>query len=233
MEHTCRIGARGCRKGWIFPFRFFRRDGRGRKMLLRVRWIRRRRHSCRRSHKPQEKRPLGNRNLFTGDIRHLLRSVHCHNPHGAILHAGKCVCVMWILNCSSVIGRVFVDDPRRCLVRDVSQSDKAPFPYVFDDLGWVEIKWVATIGAIFAMSSTLVCNMFALPRIFYAMASDGVIFKVLAIVNQRTKTPILATIVSGLFAGTNCVLILNFYISICALTSIFSVNIFVNVTLKT
>lgn len=96
-----------------------------------------------------------------------------------------------------------MDDPRRCtLVRDISQSDKAPFPYVFDDLGWVEIKWVATIGAIFAMSSTLVCNMFALPRIFYAMASDGVIFKVLAIVNQRTKTPIVATIVSGLFAGT-------------------------------
>ncbi|MEQ2194281.1 hypothetical protein XENOCAPTIV_026668 [Xenoophorus captivus] len=40
-----------------------------------------------------------------------------------------------------------------------------------------------------------------MPRVIYAMAEDGLLFRVLSRINTRTKTPILATIVSGIFAG--------------------------------
>lgn len=43
--------------------------------------------------------------------------------------------------------------------------------------------------------------MFPLPRVMYAMASDGLIFRSLASVHTRFQTPFLATALSGLFAG--------------------------------
>lgn len=43
--------------------------------------------------------------------------------------------------------------------------------------------------------------MFPMPRVIYAMASDGLLFKFLAVVSERFKTPVLATCLSGLFAG--------------------------------
>ena len=49
--------------------------------------------------------------------------------------------------------------------------------------------------------------MFPLPRVVYAMADDGLIFRFLASVNEKTKTPVIATmsmatlaaILAGLF----------------------------------
>lgn len=43
--------------------------------------------------------------------------------------------------------------------------------------------------------------MFPMPRVIYAMADDGVLFKVLARINPKTKTPLIATMVSGVVAG--------------------------------
>jgi hypothetical protein len=43
--------------------------------------------------------------------------------------------------------------------------------------------------------------MFPLPRILYAIASDGLIFRFLARINSRFKTPLIATLLSGLLAG--------------------------------
>lgn len=43
--------------------------------------------------------------------------------------------------------------------------------------------------------------MFPLPRVLYAMAQDGILFKLLKRIHPRTQTPIVATILSGLFAA--------------------------------
>lgn len=48
--------------------------------------------------------------------------------------------------------------------------------------------------------------MFPLPRVVYAMASDGLIFRKFSSVNARTKTPMFATIISGILAGNPNVL---------------------------
>ncbi|XP_060529689.1 high affinity cationic amino acid transporter 1 isoform X2 [Cylas formicarius] len=81
------------------------------------------------------------------------------------------------------------------------QDSDAPFPYVFDKVGWPIIKWIVTSGAVFALCTSMLGAMFPLPRVIYAMAQDGIIFKPLAKVNAGTKTPIIATTLSGLLSG--------------------------------
>jgi cationic amino acid transporter 1 len=43
--------------------------------------------------------------------------------------------------------------------------------------------------------------LFPLPRIIYAMSSDGVIFRFLGKVNKRFKTPVIGTIIAGVLTG--------------------------------
>lgn len=61
--------------------------------------------------------------------------------------------------------------------------------------------WIVNIGAIFALCTSLLGAMFPLPRVLYAMASDGVIFKFLAKVHPKTQTPIIGTFVAGSLTG--------------------------------
>ncbi|KAF9424184.1 hypothetical protein HW555_000577 [Spodoptera exigua] len=81
------------------------------------------------------------------------------------------------------------------------QDADAPFPHVFTEANLPVIKWIVTIGAIFALCTSLLGAMFPLPRVLYAMGSDGVLFRPLAAINKRTQTPVMATILSGLLAA--------------------------------
>ncbi|XP_018405196.1 PREDICTED: cationic amino acid transporter 3 isoform X2 [Cyphomyrmex costatus] len=82
-----------------------------------------------------------------------------------------------------------------------AQNADAPFPHAFDEIGWPVVKWIVNIGAIFALCTSLLGAMFPLPRVLYAMASDGIIFKTLSKVHPKTMTPIYGTVLSGLFIG--------------------------------
>ncbi|CAB3261035.1 unnamed protein product [Arctia plantaginis] len=82
------------------------------------------------------------------------------------------------------------------------QDAKAPFPYVFTVVDLPAIKWIVTIGAIFALCTSMLGAMFPLPRVLYAMGSDGVLFRPLSIIHAKTKTPLLATALSGLLAAS-------------------------------
>ncbi|GBM60617.1 High affinity cationic amino acid transporter 1 [Araneus ventricosus] len=82
-----------------------------------------------------------------------------------------------------------------------AQDVAAPLPYVFQMVGYPVAKWVITIGALTGLSTSLLGGMFPLPRILYAMAHDGLIFKFLAKTHPKYKTPMLATYISGIFTG--------------------------------
>lgn len=43
--------------------------------------------------------------------------------------------------------------------------------------------------------------MFPLPRVLYAMASDGIVYKDLQKINSKTKTPLFATVCAGLLSA--------------------------------
>ncbi|CAG2173921.1 unnamed protein product, partial [Oppiella nova] len=85
------------------------------------------------------------------------------------------------------------------------QNDKttkgAPLPFIFESVGWTWAKWIVSIGALNGLSTSLLGAMFPLPRILYAMASDGIIFRFLATVHKRSQTPLYSTLISGLFAA--------------------------------
>ncbi|XP_047533053.1 cationic amino acid transporter 2 [Vanessa atalanta] len=82
------------------------------------------------------------------------------------------------------------------------QDEKAPFPYVYDQLGWPWAKYAVSVGAICALCSSLLGAVFPLPRIIYAMSSDGLLFKFMGRVSEKYQTPLVGTMVAGLFTGT-------------------------------
>ncbi|XP_029341215.1 cationic amino acid transporter 3 [Acyrthosiphon pisum] len=81
------------------------------------------------------------------------------------------------------------------------QDIDAPFPYVYNQLGWTSMKIIVSSGAIFAMFASLLASMFSMPRILMTMAEDGLMFSMFSDTHPTLKTPVTATLVSGLFAG--------------------------------
>ncbi|KAL3269775.1 hypothetical protein HHI36_008835 [Cryptolaemus montrouzieri] len=81
------------------------------------------------------------------------------------------------------------------------QNPTAPIPFAFDSVQWHTAAIIVTIGALFGLYASLFGAMFPLPRILYAMASDGLIFKCMGHVNERFKTPVIGTLFAGLFTG--------------------------------
>ncbi|XP_033219573.1 cationic amino acid transporter 2 isoform X2 [Belonocnema kinseyi] len=81
------------------------------------------------------------------------------------------------------------------------QNPDAPFPHLFDKIGWEWAKWLVSLGAICGLCSSLLGAMYPLPRVIYAMASDGLIFKWMGKVNPRFHTPLMGTLSAGLLTG--------------------------------
>ncbi|ESO10076.1 hypothetical protein HELRODRAFT_109424 [Helobdella robusta] len=107
-----------------------------------------------------------------------------------------------------------------------SLDPESPISSAFSLLGWKVPAIVINIGAVVCIISSLLTYVLAMPRIFYAMASDGLLFKFLGNINQRFKTPVNATLVSGLFTG-----ILSMFFELIDLVNMMSIGTLLAYTL--
>nr|CAD7400863.1 unnamed protein product [Timema cristinae] len=82
----------------------------------------------------------------------------------------------------------------------ISDED-APIPFVFKEVGWPIAQWIVAVGGIFGLCASLFGAMFPLPRIIYAMATDGLLFKFLGLVHPTFQTPLVGTLIAGTFTG--------------------------------
>jgi amino acid transporter len=76
-----------------------------------------------------------------------------------------------------------------------------PIPFAFSYVGLEWTSYIVSAGAIVSLATCLYASMFPMPRVVYAMSSDGLIFKFLSYILPKIKTPALAALATGLLSA--------------------------------
>lgn len=83
------------------------------------------------------------------------------------------------------------------------QGSNAPLTDIFQlGGGWSGSTYIITFGAITSLSTALLGSLFPLPRVLFAMSSDGLIPSIFKSTVGAKKSPIFSTMFAGTFAGT-------------------------------
>ncbi|HET9013374.1 MAG TPA: amino acid permease, partial [Gemmatimonadaceae bacterium] len=76
-----------------------------------------------------------------------------------------------------------------------------PLAYALQRVGMQGAGWFVALGAVFSMTAVLLVFQYGQPRIFYAMARDGLLPKWAARVSHKARVPYATTVLTGLFVG--------------------------------
>ena len=76
-----------------------------------------------------------------------------------------------------------------------------PLAYALNATGMTSIAKVVALGAVFSMSAVLLVFQYGQPRIFFAMARDGLLPEWAARVSRKARVPYATTLLSGAFVA--------------------------------
>jgi APA family basic amino acid/polyamine antiporter len=120
-------------------------------------------------------------------------------PIGILASLGLCT-VFYIVVAAVFTGLISYDDLRTKLAAEKAEPLTMALDHVSEDLGWA--VGIVAFGSVIAHTAVLLVYQLGQPRIFLAMARDGLLPPVFAKVHRRFRTPHISTILTGLFVAS-------------------------------
>lgn len=118
-------------------------------------------------------------------------------------------CVLYMLVSAVIVG----------LVPYYALNPDTPISSAFSIYGMEWAVYIITTGAVTALFSSLLGSVLPQPRLFMAMARDGLLPSFFSDIYRRTQIPLKSTIVTGLFAA-----VLAFFMDVSQLAGMVSVG---------
>ncbi|XP_058737778.1 cationic amino acid transporter 4, vacuolar-like [Vicia villosa] len=118
-------------------------------------------------------------------------------------------CVLYMLVSAVIVG----------LVPYYALNPDTPISSAFSTYGMEWAVYIITTGAVTALFSSLLGSVLPQPRVFMAMARDGLLPSFFSDIHRRTQIPLKSTIVTGLFAA-----VLAFFMDVSQLAGMVSVG---------